>query len=82
MVFNRGIEKVSSDYSSAYSSREHVAKVMVLYKDPQLQERWISEIIAATPFSREIVERVLSDKNHDGNRSENDIVQTAWKHED
>lgn len=37
-------------------------KVMVLYKDPQLQERWISEIIAATPFSREIVERVLSDK--------------------
>lgn len=41
---------------------EVLPKVLLLYKDNQLQERWISEIMAKTNFSRVIVEKFLSDK--------------------
>ena len=34
-------------------------KVLLLYKDSQLQQRWISEILERTSFSREVVERYL-----------------------
>lgn len=37
-------------------------KVLILYKDSQLQERWISEIIQKSIFSRNIVEMVLYEK--------------------
>lgn len=34
-------------------------KVMLLYKDPDLQQRWISEVCAATKFPREVVEKCV-----------------------
>lgn len=37
-------------------------KVLLLYKDSQLQQRWISEVIEKTGFSREIVEKYLAEK--------------------
>ncbi len=37
-------------------------KVLLLYKDRHLQERWISEVEERTQFSREIIENALSEK--------------------
>lgn len=37
-------------------------KVILLYKDSQLQQRWISEVIHNTKFSREVVEKYLLEK--------------------
>ena len=37
-------------------------KVILLYKDSQLQQRWISEIVEKTNFSRETIERYLDKK--------------------
>lgn len=37
-------------------------KVLLLYKDSQLQQRWISKIIQTTKFSEEIVNRYLAQK--------------------
>lgn len=37
-------------------------KVLILYKDPQLQERWISEVAHATSFSHDTIERCVQEK--------------------
>lgn len=37
-------------------------KVILLYKNSELQQRWISEIIEKTKFSRELVEKYLAEK--------------------
>lgn len=37
-------------------------KTLLLYKDSQLQQRWISEVVESTSFSREVVERYLTEK--------------------
>jgi len=37
-------------------------KVIILYKDSQLQQRWISEIAEKTKFSREVIENYLLKK--------------------
>ena len=37
-------------------------KVILLYKDSQLQERWISEIIEKTSFSHGVIEKYLAEK--------------------
>jgi len=43
-------------------------KVILLYKDSQLQQRWISEIVNRTGFSQSIVEKYLVEKKE------------KWKH--
>jgi len=37
-------------------------KIILLYKNSKLQQRWISEIIEKTKFSREITEKYLIEK--------------------
>ena len=37
-------------------------KVLVLYKDSQLQERWISKVVDLTGFSRDIVEKHVRER--------------------
>lgn len=37
-------------------------KVILLYKDSQLQQRWISEVSGLTLFSQEVIERYLAEK--------------------
>ncbi len=39
-------------------------KVILLYKDSQLQERWISEVAELSHFSREIIEKYLAEKRN------------------
>jgi len=57
---------------------EVLPKVLLLYKDNQLQERWISEIASKTNFSREIINNYLRLKKMKWKQySENDIVQSA-----
>lgn len=41
---------------------EMLPKVLLLYRDPQLQQRWISELVERTSFSLATVERWLKDK--------------------
>lgn len=43
-------------------------KVLILYKDSELQQRWISEVIHRTKFPRDIVEKHLTEK------------KLKWKH--
>lgn len=51
-------------------------KAVLLYKDNQLQQRWISEIEKSTSFSRKTIEKYISIKKNKWNSySENDIVQ-------
>lgn len=37
-------------------------KVLMLYKDPELQQRWISEVCERTGFEREVVEEVVKER--------------------
>ncbi|OGC50752.1 hypothetical protein A2716_01820 [candidate division WWE3 bacterium RIFCSPHIGHO2_01_FULL_40_23] len=37
-------------------------KFLILYKIPELQERWISEVVNLTTFKREVIEKYLSEK--------------------
>lgn len=37
-------------------------KVILLYKDPQLQQRWISEVCQLTEFSPQLIEKYLAEK--------------------
>ncbi len=37
-------------------------KVLLLYKDSELQQRWISEVESATNFSRETIEKYVKEK--------------------
>lgn len=37
-------------------------KVLLLYNDPELQQRWTSEVVHLSPFSQEIVEKYLKEK--------------------
>ena len=37
-------------------------KIILLYKNIELQQRWISEIVEKTKFSRELVEKYLAEK--------------------
>ncbi|MBF8280801.1 MAG: uncharacterized protein HW383_574 [Candidatus Magasanikbacteria bacterium] len=39
-------------------------KVILIYNDPELQERWISEVVALTSFPREIVEQMMQQKKN------------------
>lgn len=39
-----------------------LTKALLLYRDAQLQQRWISEVIAKTGFSRQIVMQCLQEK--------------------
>jgi hypothetical protein len=39
-----------------------IPKVLILYTDPQFQQRWISEIVQATGFSQDIIEHALAEK--------------------
>ena len=47
---------------SHFSITNMLPKVMLLYKDSQLQQRWISEVCQLTKFSRRIVEKYLAAK--------------------
>jgi hypothetical protein len=50
-------------------------KVLILYKDPELQQRWISEIAALTEFSTEQITAVVNQRKASLKLfSENDIV--------
>lgn len=52
-------------------------KVILLYKDNQLLERWISEVVNLTGFSEDIVRKHIELKKNKWKAfSENDIVQT------
>ena len=42
--------------------KEILPKVIILYKDSQLQQRWISEISQLTGFSQETVEKYIAEK--------------------
>ena len=37
-------------------------KVILLYNDPELQERWISEVVVLTKFPRQVVEQIVLQK--------------------
>lgn len=39
-------------------------KILLLYKDSQLQQRWISEVSKATGFSQPLIEKYLAEKKH------------------
>lgn len=43
---------------------ELLPKVIILYKDLQLQQRWISEIAKSTKFSEEIIQKYVSGKKN------------------
>jgi hypothetical protein len=53
-------------------------KVILLYKDPQLQQRWISEIETMTNFSKKTIEKYVELKRLKWKqfRSEKDIVRS------
>lgn len=58
-----------------------IPKFILLYHNRQLQQRWISEVVAISGFSQEIVEKYYhlkrnKWKNYSGSDSENDIVQS------
>lgn len=39
-----------------------LSKTLLIYQDPQIQQRWISEVVALSQFSREEVEHALEEK--------------------
>jgi recombination protein RecA len=45
-----------------FSVTNMLPKVILLYRDPQLQQRWISEVCQLTKFSHRIVEKYLVEK--------------------
>ncbi len=51
-------------------------KVLLLYKDSELQQRWISEVEKHTCFSRETIEKYVNEKKDRWKPSENDIVRS------
>ena len=57
-------------------ARDMLKKVLLLYKDPKLQQRWISEIIALGNFPENIIiEEILKRKSTLKMFSDKDIVQ-------
>jgi len=42
--------------------KEMLPKVILLYKDSQLQQRWISEVSQLTGFSQEVIEKYMIEK--------------------
>lgn len=42
--------------------KEMLPKVLLLYKDSQLQQRWISEVTKKTSFSKNAIEKALKEK--------------------
>lgn len=44
------------------SSKDMLRKVLLLYKDSQIQQRWISELVRIGNFSKEELEKALFDK--------------------
>jgi len=56
-------------------------KFLILYKDINLQQRWISEVGELTGFSKEIIEKYISEKKNKWkiykDTSENDIVRSS-----
>ena len=60
-------------------------KFLILYKDIDLQQRWISEVGELTGFSKEIIEKHVSEKKNKwkiyGKASENDIVRSSEQSE-
>jgi hypothetical protein len=60
-------------------TEDMLQKCMLLYKDPKLQQRWISEIAGASSFSLEKIQGAYAAKRAKWKtyaRSENDIVQS------
>ena len=55
-------------------------KILLTYKDSQIQERWISEVEKLGNFSKLDIENALIDKNQSINLSDKDIVRTVWQH--
>jgi len=41
---------------------EMLPKVLIIYKDHDLQQRWISEVVRLTDFSQLIIERYVTKK--------------------
>lgn len=56
-------------------------KFLILYRDINLQQRWISEVSEFTGFSKEIIEKYISEKKNRWKiyrkTSENDIVRSS-----
>lgn len=46
------------------SVEQMLPKVIILYKDSQLQQRWISEVLQLTGFKKEIIEKYLKEKQN------------------
>jgi uncharacterized lipoprotein YmbA len=40
-------------------------KVLLLYRDPELQQRWISEVVQATGFDEELVKRIVEERKRE-----------------
>ena len=54
-----GSLKIAKPYLRVVSM---LSKVILLYKDQNLQKRWISEVCKLTKFSRQIIEKHLVKK--------------------
>lgn len=57
-------------------------KVILLYKDPLLQQRWISEVSSLTGFPLNVIDKALQEKKKKWKKyktSENDIVRSLPK---
>lgn len=58
-----------------------IYKFVLLYKDSQLQQRWISEMESLSVFSRDAIEKAYAERISKRKISENDIVQSLLKNE-
>lgn len=60
---------------------EMLPKVLTMYKDHDLQQRWISEVAELAGFSKAIIEKYIAQKKNRWkiykNTSENDIVRSS-----
>ena len=60
---------------------EMLQKVLIIYKDHNLQQRWISEVSELTGFSKVIIEKYIAQKKNKWKIykkiSENDIVRSS-----
>ena len=58
-----------------------IRKVLLLYEDAELQQRWISEIVSRTKYTRKEVEEICDTRKQELKKfkSENDIVHSVIK---
>ena len=58
-----------------------VYKTTLLFNDPELQQRWISEMVSLSQFSKQEIENVVAERKatlknfRSQTKTENDIVQ-------